>query len=156
MYHIPSFSFKGNHSILQFTHNWLRLSLSKVSFSMFVIALLWRNLREKFFWLKQLSTCTTNIKMSYMHCKLEFGIRVWIFEGISKPFWWFLAYFTLEKHWFWLFPYYADNQITIKVKKITNFDLGKEERRREKKFSNQRQLLFTLKTEKHIIFYNIF
>ena len=61
-----------------------------------------------------------------------------------------------RKHWFWLFPYYADNQITIKVKKITNFDLGKEERRREKKFSNQRQLLFTLKTEKHIIFYNIF
>ena len=62
-----------------------------------------------------------------------------------------------RKHWFWLFPYYADNQITIKVKKkITNFDLEKEERRREKKFSDQRQLLFILKTETRIIFYNIF
>ena len=61
------------------------------------------------------------------------------------------------RNWFWLFPYYADNQITIKVKKkITNFDLEKEERRREKKFSDQRQLLFILKTETRIIFYNIF
>ena len=40
MYHIPSFRFKGNPCILQFTHNCLSASLSKVLFSMFVIALL--------------------------------------------------------------------------------------------------------------------
>ena len=136
MYHIPSFSSQGNNFILQFTHNWFRSSPSKASFSIFVIALLWRNLREKIILVKQLSTRTTNIKMSYMHCKLEFGIRLWVFDRILKPFWWFLVYFTLEKHWFWLFPYYTDNQIAIKVKKITNFDLGKEERRREKFFLN--------------------
>ena len=135
MYHIPSFSFKGNHSILQFTHNWLRSSLSKVSFSMFVIALLWRNLREKFFWLKQLIEAIIHLRNKHKDVVyvLQIGIRnkgmnIWRnFKAIL-----IVLSILYPRNWFWLFPYYADNQITIKVKKITNFDLGKEERRREK------------------------
>ena len=47
-----------------------------------------------------------------------------------------------RKHWFWLFPYYTDNQIAMKVKKITHFDLGKEERRRENFFLNNDNCYF--------------
>ena len=59
------------------------------------------------------------------------------------------------RNWFWLFPYYTDNQITIKVKN-NKFWFREGRKKERKKFSDQRQLLFILKTETRIIFYNIF
>ena len=55
------------------------------------------------------------------------------------------------RNWFWLFPYYADNQITIRVKKNNKFWFRKGRKKERKKNT----LLFTLKTETRIIFYNI-
>ena len=135
MYHISSFSSQGNHFILQFTHNWFRSSPSKVSFSIFVIALLWRNLREKLFWWSNYHLHNNHKDVVYA---LQIGIRnkamnIWQnFKAILMV----LSILYPRKHWFWLFSYYTDNQIAMKVKKITHFDLGKEERRRENFFLN--------------------
>ena len=124
MYHISSLSSQGNHFILQFTHNWFRSSPSKASFSIFVIALLWRNLREKNYFGEAI--IHLHNKHKDVVYALQIGIRnkalsIWQnFKAILMV----LSILYPRKHWFWLFPYYTDNQIAIKVKKITNFDLG--------------------------------
>ena len=74
MYHISSFSSQGNHFILQFTHNWIE-SVKSLLFN-FCNCITVKKPTGKVILVKQLSTCTTIIKMSYMHCKLEFGIRL--------------------------------------------------------------------------------